>query len=253
MKSKYTDHLKTCSRPLAVLVAAPILALALATGTADAATLLASYADGTAANAAAFTNLTTPSGYTASALSQNGLVSTTATAAQGFTTPAGPNAGSAAGSQWINPTAGTVAASPAFDGDYFQFNVSGSGGNLIDPSELSFDLSAASSGGTNYTLSYVVFASTDGTNFSSAGSGSYTLNVSSGTMGVPATQVIGLTSLANSASYTFRIAVGDNSSQNNKTSIFQGFRLQGDVIPIPEPSTALLGSFGLLALLRRRR
>ena len=72
-------------------------------------------------------------------------------------------------------------------------------------------------------------------------------------MGTLATVPIDLTSLAVAASYEFRIALGDNSTSPRKGVFLQGIQLDGGVVAVPEPSAALLGGLGLLALLRRRR
>lgn len=64
----------------------------------------------------------------------------------------------------------------------------------------------------------------------------------------------GLTGL-NNTSITFTLL--DNSQGNNKTNSFytwfDNVTLTGALVSVPEPSAALLGGVGMLALLRRRR
>lgn len=65
----------------------------------------------------------------------------------------------------------------------------------------------------------------------------------------------GITSLQGLTNTTveLRFYTGDNSTSSAREHRFDNIVLSGDISVIPEPATALLGSLGLLALLRRRR
>lgn len=239
------------------------VALVVAFTSAAHAGLIAYYVNGSSADAAAMANLTSPSGYTASSLSSTGLraaVDYTSNNGTGFgpTTPAGPTAGSSAGSEWLVATCDTVSSSPVSTDDYYQFTVAGTGGNTIDPTSLTFDWQGwvHSATGT-VTFTYQLFASTDGSTFSAVGSaGSKTItNPLAGVDTVTAvtTENIDLTSLAAAGSYTFRIALGDNSSSNKKGNFFQAIQLNAEVTPAPEPASLMLMGLGGLMIAKRRR
>lgn len=191
------------------------------------AALLAYYVDGTDAGAAALVNLTTPSGYTASSLSSVGITARTTT--PGYHTPDS--------TEWLVATSNEVARIdlPVSTDDYYQFNLAGTGGNTIAPDSLTFDwalIKWGDSGGiTGY---YQIFSSTDGATFSAVGSGgSITLNdtppdpQSAG----PEAQNIDLTGLSAASSYTFRLALSDNSGNVKKAILLQNIKLNGDVAP----------------------
>ena len=220
---------------------------------------IAYYVDGTDADAAAFTNLAAADpDFTVTDLSQVGLTNSTETSINGNLTPAGPTAGSAAGSEWLFASSGSMGntANPDDDpfvsgavssDDYYSFTVTGNGGVTVDPSSLKFDLVLMRSSVSTQFINYSVFASANGGAFTSVGDGFKdfdTVDVSS-----VSTIDLDLSSLADSSSYEFRIALADQTSQNNRHALIQG--IQFDVVP--EPSIALLGSLSLLTLLRRRR
>ena len=170
MKSKSTRHtfVPCCGSLLAAFAG-----IMLATSNANAA-LLASYVDGTAVNAAAFTNLITTIGYTATSLTDVGLTTSTASTYGGNNLPAGPTAGSSAASQWLSITAGNLdnTTTPVSTAEYFGFTVTGTGGNTIDPSSLNFDwvLATGTSATGGITAYYQLFAAADGGSFVSVGS-----------------------------------------------------------------------------------
>lgn len=61
----------------------------------------------------------------------------------------------------------------------------------------------------------------------------------------------GFADLNSSETYTFQLSATGSGFGHHKS--MQAVELTGDISPIPEPSVALLGGLGLLALLRRRR
>lgn len=215
--------------------------------TANAATV-AYYVDGSTAND--LSNLATADAdYTVSPLSQSGFSSTTSTSFGGNPTPAGPTAGSSAGSHWLFANSG-VTTTPISSNYYFSFTVSGNG-VTVAPSSLKADLVLMSSSGGGQTHFYEIFASTDG------GSSFATVVGSGGSKSfdaIPVSSVsslnFDLSSLPAASSYEFRIALADQTAQGNRPAFLQS--IQFDVVPEPS-TTALLGGLGALLMLRRRR
>ena len=203
------------------------------TSTVPLVSLLSTYVNGTAADAAAFAQLTTTTGYSASSLSSVGLStgsSITMGNYGGNGLPAGPTAGSPSGSEWLAVTASLAgSATPVSTDNYYGFTVTGTGGNTIDPSSLTFDgvCATADNATGGITAYYQIFAAADGGSFASVGSvGSIVGPTTSNTMGALATVAIDLTSLAAAGSYEFRIALGSNSTSPRKSIFLQGIQAQ---------------------------
>lgn len=223
---------------------------------------IASYIDGTATTGA---NLAAPvAGITVTDLTSSGItfgtVSSITRSGETILTPAGPTAGSAASSQWLNALNNQVAnGSPVSTGDYFSFTLTADSGNLPGLTSLTFDMvtaAAASDGAIDGT--YQLFAAADEGSFTAVGLPGTAANPNDdifpggqdSSIGTVITANIDLTSLAPANSYEFRIALGDNSGAGVKTTWLQGIQVE----TIPEPSsTALLGLGGLALILRRRR
>lgn len=141
--------------------------------------------------------------------------------------------------------------------DYFQFASASTGYAGIT---VSFDQTGSNTGPRDFKLQY----STDGSTFTDFSTYSLPGPVSVGwnatTAVVPAStsfafDLSGLTVLDNDASIFFRIMNTTTTSINAGTVATGGTgRIDNLVVAtIPEPASAVLGAFGLLALLRRRR
>ena len=148
------------------------------------------------------------------------------------------------------------------DTAYMQFTVSAAvPGQTLDLSNITLDWAWASDN-TNpgWTSSLDVQASTDGSIFSTVTGSTRTESTGAITAGDMSyftggdNLVIDMSSLANAASYTIRIRSADSTTSNSHaTSLFQNVTLNGNVVAVPESSSALLIGLGGLALLRRRR
>lgn len=226
------------------------------------AVIIASYIDG---NTTSGVNLTPTSGITATSLTSSGIPFGTVTSisrdGETVITPAGPTAGSSAGSQWLNARNNQVATgnNPVSTDDFYSFTVTADSGDLPQLLSLTFDMvtaAAASNGGI--TTTYQLYAAADGGAFAAVGAPGNAVDPGSpdlfpggqtSSIGAVITPIIDLTGLAPANSYEFRIALSDNSGAGVKTTWLQGIQLSA----VPEPSAALLGGLGLLALLLRRR
>jgi hypothetical protein len=246
------------TKTLAALLTVGVL---LSLGGAARAAMLAYYVDGTDADAAALPDLAGAAGVTAGDLANVGFeggsnITRTSWGGAG-NTPAGPTAGSSAGSEWLLARANFVQATPDTLTDYFGFTVTADTGMVLDPAALTFDWAVATNQDAGGIISnYEVFASADGGAFSSAGSGGPISLTTNPTFLRPAvTESLDLSSLPLATSYEFRIALGDNSGLNSKGTFLQGIQLEGDAEAIPEPVTmALLGlaAYGLGGYVRKR-
>jgi hypothetical protein len=237
-------------------LSAVALTLAVGSGHSNAA-VLASYIDGTDIDAAALVNQATPSGYTASDLTLNSLGSGTTITVTTVGTQATPS-----GSEWLNLDRSFMATTPTPTNsgtDFIEFNISGTGGNTLDLTSLTFDSAVAvSNSATGFQFFYQLYASTDGVNYSTVGGAGSSPAIGNNTTGdyLSATvmQSIDLTGLANSSTYYFQLYLGDNASTGSKAGLIQNFNLNGEIVAIPEPSiTVLVGAYGALLLVRRRR
>jgi hypothetical protein len=150
---------------------------------------------------------------------------------------------------------------------YFSFNVAAESGATIDFSSLSLltGVYRTISGTTanDYTLSY----STDGTNFvlgttilagTNAGeAATIAVNgVATATITFDLSGITALQGITGTAYFQIDPVAAAGSSQNGSGSQRGGFIddvVVNATVTIPEPTVALLGSIGLLGLLRRRR
>ena len=215
------------------------------------AAVIASYVDGTDADSAALAELTSSVGVTASALSAVGFTGGTSITRTEFgaavSTPAGPTAGSSAASEWLfarsRNSTGTSNTTPGTSTDYFGFTVAAANvGETLDLNTLKFDFVAVG----DVTGLARLFVNVDSGGFNAIGS-EFSATATSG-FGTVTQASVDLSSITGATSVEFRIGLGDNRDTDGAATYLQGIQLDANVIP--EPSAALLGGLGLLALLR---
>lgn len=252
--------MKTPMKPLIATVAASLLF-----ATSSHAATLAYYFDGFYTN-----GLKTNGVLVDSELANNPNVTATDMSRQIFGGDAGGNAGSVRNSYGVNFVGtgnhfylvynGSNADTTLNDTSYLQFQVSADSGLTLDLSSITLDWAWAANAAGNWTSSLDVQTSTDGISFATV-AGSFR-SASTGDVVQGNTDYftggqgleIDMSSLANAESYYIRIRSADTTTNNSHApNLFQNITLDGEVVVIPEPSAALLGGLGLLALLRRRR
>ena len=141
--------------------------------------------------------------------------------------------------------------------DYQTVTISAAPGKFLDLTSVTFGFNANNNNdlaGGAFTSTAVLSSSVNG--FGTAITGTNTSRTAAGlnesTPFTPtATFDLSAPAYNNLTTITFRLSTFDSHNDNGRLSRFDDFTLNGDVIP--EPSTALLGGLGLLALLRRRR
>lgn len=139
------------------------------------------------------------------------------------------------------------------DDDFFSVTISATNvGETLDLSSVSFLLGTTHDNVNSFTTEAFLQSNVGGFgtgNPTITGSGTTRTSTTSGFNGTAAT--FDLTSFSNVSTITFQIRFADNLNENGKLTRIDDFTLNGTVVP--EPSAALLGGLGLLALLRRRR
>jgi hypothetical protein len=141
--------------------------------------------------------------------------------------------------------------------DYQTVTISAAPGKFLDLTSVTFGFNANNNNdalGGAFTSTAVLSSSVNG--FGTAITGTNTSRTAAGlnesTPFTPtATFDLSAPAYNNLTTITFRLSTFDSHNDNGRLSRFDDFTLNGDVIP--EPSSALLGSLGLLAILRRRR
>lgn len=142
------------------------------------------------------------------------------------------------------------------DSGYVGFTVTADSGFTLDLTSLSFNYWATRGAprSSDYTETVSVRTSVDG--FAADLSGTYSLNpfTSNGAVQSASFDLTGA-SFQGLSSFEVRIyqVINDTVNEFNDISRTDNVLLEGSVSVIPEPSAALLGGLGLLALLRRRR
>lgn len=169
-------------------------------------------------------------------------------------------AGTASTDLWIganNQNWGAVSA-PASTTHYLQFTLTADVGKTLDLSNLTFNWQAAINNQTDsLSFGYQLFASADGGAYATVGSsGSKAVGnglALSTDWGNITSENINLNSLDGANSVTFRLAMNNpnDTTAGSYVQFFRNIAVNGSVVP--EPSAALLGGLGMLALLRRRR
>jgi hypothetical protein len=203
---------------------------------------IASYTDGTAADTAALTNLAPPvSGIAAvSDLAGKGFegslnptASTTRNEFGGTPTPAGPTAGSAAGSEWLFARSSFMGDAPGTTTDYFGFTVTADAGKTLTFDSFTFDLVGINNANsTPWTFTAQLFVAVDGGAFTSIGS-AVTSNATDTEDEFAAVKsvTIDLSGMAGANSVEFRLELGDDLKSSSRAAYVQGIQLNGTVVP----------------------
>ena len=220
--------------------------------------LVASYNDGTDADAAALANLASAASVTVTDLDvgrvNDGNITRTEFGAPA--TPAGPTAGSSGGSEWLFFRSTVISAgTPVSTSDYFGFAVTADPGKTLDLTNIEFDLitRANASAAWGYTATAQVFVAVDGGAFTAIGSSvSSTAPDASNVWSPVTTANIDLSTITGASSVEIRIGVADNLDNSGAAAFVQGVQLNGTVVP--EPATVGMFSLmgGALIFIRRR-
>lgn len=221
------------------------------------AALIASYADGAATDAAAFTNTTSApliaSVSNLSSVGLNGLLTSTQSGGDsgvtGTTLPGDP------ANNYIYAEANETGATSSTT-DYFGLTLTYNAAQPA-PLNLSFDAingAAGRAGGLSTTYSIFYDLNNSGTFALAAPAQTLTWDgvTPSNTLSNPQSFSFDLSNIAALTSgdtVELRLNLEDSSGLNQKNSFLKNVNLQ----TIPEPSVAILGCLGMLALLRRRK
>jgi hypothetical protein len=213
--------------------------------------LIASYVDGTDADAAALVELTNNPDVTASALSRVGFLSGDETDrttrnefGSGNTTPAGPTAGSSSGSEWLfargNSGGGLPTdLTPVSTDDYWGFTVTANGSETLDLNRLKFDFVAGMANqSSDYEGVAQVFIDVDGGGFNPIGSPFSVTATDALSFGTVVEADVDLSSITGASSVEIRIALAADENNAGKGLWVQGIQLDDNV---PIAYTRLLG------------
>ena len=192
---------------------------------------IASYNDGTDADADALINLASAASVTVTDLSPVGfeIASGLDITRTGYdaTSPAGPTAGSSIGSEWLFARASKIlSGAPRTTTDYFGFTVTADSGKMLDLTNIKFDLVSTANASPAYAEIYTaqVFYSVDGGAFASIGSSvSSTAPSVSDVWSSITTANIDLSTITGASSVEIRIGLGDaGTSDTNGAAFVQG-------------------------------
>jgi sialate O-acetylesterase len=201
---------------------------------------IAYFNDGTAADADALANLMSGAFATVSGLANVGFYEPAyiTRTSFGIAAPAGPSAGSAAGSEWLSARS-TLIHDLGSDSDYFGFTVTAATSHALNLTSLKFDMAAASGVttlATGYNFSTQVYVSQDGGAFAAIGS-PLTASLAGGVAAISSvvSANIDLSSITGANSVAIRIGVGDaligaDVNSNSAVGLVQGIQLDGAVV-----------------------
>jgi hypothetical protein len=217
--------------------------------------LVASYNDGIAEDALALANLASAASVTVTDLSVVGFGVSTRAEFGTPITPAGPTAGSSAGSAWLFARSSDLQATPDAVTDYFGFTVAADAGKTLNLESFKFDLVTIANliSDPQYIATAQLYYAVDGgTSFATIGS-ALTSAATVATVFAPVESAnIDLSGITGASSVEFRLGLGDTRDSTARAAWIQGIQLNGTVIP--EPATlGLLGAFGGGMLFIRRR
>lgn len=150
----------------------------------------------------------------------------------------------------INPPASTFDSATEYNNAaYFEVTISAQAGFKLNLSSLSFNSAV---GGPSATRGFEIYTAVDGGTFAFGDTPILDVTQETGTRSAPRAVSVDLTAATyqNIDSITFRYYV--MTTVNNQTIEFEGWTLDGSVVPEPG-SLALLGLGGLLIGTRRRR
>ncbi|MCH7228852.1 MYXO-CTERM sorting domain-containing protein [Haloferula sp. A504] len=149
----------------------------------------------------------------------------------------------------LTPTPSTANGNNVYtvtDTSTLEFRVTNGGSGTITLESIFFAVKLDAGAGTNMTVSY--FSG----DLTASGGGStvvtYTASANTG-YDVDLTSILSDNTLGAGESAVFTLVSGSGTGRMRVDDI----GMSGTIVPIPEPSAALLGGLGLLAMLRRRR
>ena len=187
---------------------------------------IASFVDGTDADAAALANLSGAADITVSSLANVGFEGGGYITRSEFGHPA------PGGDEWLFARANVVLSTPSTSTDYFGFTVTSDTDQRIFLGNLTFDRTLARNEGGDISTKFEVFVSVNGGDFISFGN--ETMGHIDGTDPVntfltPKTQTNDLSAIQSARSVKIRIALGDNSASAGKSSWIQNINLEGSL------------------------
>lgn len=166
---------------------------------------------------------------------------------------------SASGNAYMRAHNTPNSSSPAGTNFYHEFSITIDGlgaGETLNLTSFDFDYFATQISGQFFTGIYSNVVGYTGTG-DKLGTTNITGNagrsISLGLTSANAVAGSSFTGLTNGEIIEFRVVFGDNVSGNQRLHRVDNIVVNGDVVAVPEPSAALLGGLGLLALARRKR
>ncbi len=140
---------------------------------------------------------------------------------------------------------------PGPGGDFGQFGITPTSGNLINFTNLTATVLADN--GSNYEANWALYSSDDnfasstlrGTGTDPAGGGTTAINI-------PLTGLTGITSQTQFQLVPYFTTSTGEGKTSGKVLRIDNVEVNGDVLPVPEPSSSLLIAVGMIGFLSRR-